>query len=74
MYSKYRAVNRGGNLYRAVEDQDLTVFVEEVLIPFLKKYGLTSATVTCAYGDKIKATRNKHGFYQVTITSKHDIR
>lgn len=40
-------------------------YVEKTLIPQMKEFGIVSATVKTAVGDKAVVSVDKHGFYKI---------
>ncbi|MEK5060888.1 MULTISPECIES: hypothetical protein [unclassified Paenibacillus] len=48
--------------------------VHEKIIPFMQENNLTDGTFKTSVGDSAVVKRDKHGFYNVKITTKEDVR
>ncbi len=50
--------------------EEFEEFIEMNFIPFMEKHKLDVGTLTSSLGAKATVKKNKHGFFQITITKK----
>lgn len=57
-----------------MEEMNFRDLVHDKIIPFMKEQNLSEGTFKTSLGDAAVIKRDKHGFYNVKITTKEDVR